>query len=77
MVATTVIKTDINPTCRGLFIIVKQFIYDKLTAKFGRNRKGIQKLFMSGIQVCVVSDILHWLTLSDTKQVAMCFQMPA
>lgn len=33
MVATAVIKTDINQTCHGLFIIVKQFMYDKLTAK--------------------------------------------
>lgn len=41
MVATAVIKTDINPTCHGLFVIVKQLVYDKLTAKCGRNSKGI------------------------------------
>lgn len=41
MVATAVIKPDINQTCHGLFIIVKQLTYDKLTAKYGRNRKAI------------------------------------
>lgn len=41
MVATAVIETDINKTCYGLFIIEKQFMYDKLTAKYGRNRKPI------------------------------------
>lgn len=59
MVATPIIETDINQTCYDLFITEKQFLYDKLTAKYGRNRKAIHVDCFGEWHFAWVSTIWH------------------